>query len=171
MATEVTSASAPTVNPFERNRGVVAQLPLSVRSSIAWETEDRSTSEHGFDHRPLSCRIEGDVDPSDLKTALLILDQACRPADPKLCGQWLAEVRLLCRPRDMAEADIVVQLRLYVRELAAWPADVVEHVLSRWHHEHSFWPDWHELQLELAAVAGPRIMRRDAVRRALEALS
>jgi hypothetical protein len=82
---------------------------------------------------------------------------------PAECVGLLGEIKLMTAARPEQAQDLEVQLMLYARKLAEYPADVVRKVLTTQAEHCRWWPTWAELKERL----DPLNPRRGAIQDAL----
>ena len=77
----------------------------------------------------------------------------------------LVELKLLTRGRAMEGADAEAQIRIYMRRLGDYPADVALHTVLTWpdRSDAIWWPAWAELRASLDSKASWRRLLRQAL--------
>ena len=99
----------------------------------------------------------------DIAAAYIDLRPGDSPADRLARAQTLsrlnsghAESRLMLARAALESRDMELQIACYARELTAYPADVVRHVLQTQPRFSKFWPAWSELEERLRLHAQRR---------------
>jgi hypothetical protein len=117
---------------------------LSVRADRRWFYPEGGKSYSvvtGFD-------ITED-DGADPELALEVVRMAQTPAPEAVVYGWLGELSVQVAYRTQTEFNGELTLRVYARNLAKYPADIVRDVLMDWPRQSKWWPTWHELVEEL----------------------
>lgn len=162
-------SSVPTVAVIvRRTADLQASLRPSLRLSLNWRSENRTTEAYGYDRVLLACTVGEDVSIEDLHDGLDKATAACAPMTISEAARMLGMLRVMVRSRSEG-MDLNAQIKLYAAKLIEWPADAVAVVLASWADDHEFWPTWSELRATLVVLTGDRIMLRDAIRQALVA--
>jgi hypothetical protein len=110
-----------------------------------------------------SVTIEAVVHPDLIKQALALLDRFSEPALGHRIVDALNELRLITRSRELSEIDLVAQTRCYGVRLRQYPADVAIAAVRGWAEKSSWFPSWHELQVELDRLNAGRFHLRLAL--------
>jgi len=159
-------AIAASINPQAVDVAVRDLLPAPVRQAL----HPRTVFPTGGDPRTESYEFDSaSVSPEDVTRALAVLTAAATPPRNDEIIAFLTEIRLLCRGRDLDEAEMRAQTMAYARRLKLWPVDAVVYVLRQWPVESQWFPAWHELETRLDEVTRDRSLMRHALERALRA--
>lgn len=113
---------------------------LSVKADRSWRYPEGGKSYAvvtGFD-------ITED-DGADLEMALEVVRMAHTPAPEAKVYGWLAELSVQVAYRAQTEFNGELTLKVYARNLAEYPADIVRDTLRDWPKQSKWWPTWHEL--------------------------
>lgn len=71
------------------------------------------------------------------------------PSNPITIFDLVTEMRLKTSSKKMSQEDMIAQAKIYSRDLMAFPASVVEHVLKTQPNIDRWWPDWHVLLIRI----------------------
>jgi len=144
--------------------GVVARLLEADTSANDQAVEASLTRRHGLQVRAIrEARYPqgersylvttgydiAEQDGADLEGALDTVKLAQTPAPEKALIGWLAELSVQVAYRAQTEFNGELTLRVYARNLADYPADVVRDTLREWPGVSKWWPTWHELKERL----------------------
>jgi hypothetical protein len=99
-----------------------------------------------------------ELDGADLAGAIETVKLARSPAPEKAVIGWLAELSVQVAYRAQTEFNGELTLKVYARNLADYPADVVRDALREWPGQSKWWPTWHELKERLDLKAQRRRM-------------
>lgn len=100
---------------------------------------------------------------ADLDAALAVVRKAMTPAPQNSLVGWLAELSVQVAYRAQTEFNGELTLKVYARNLADYPADVVRDTLREWPSRSKWWPTWHELKERLDL----KVQRRRTLEREL----
>ena len=92
-----------------------------------------------------------ELDGADLEGALDTVRLARTPAEIDQMVGWLAELSVQVATRAQTDFNGELTLKVYARNLAEYPADVVRDVVNEWPSRSKWWPTWHELKERLDA--------------------
>lgn len=111
-----------------------------------------------------SATAQGDRD--GLRQARAQVEKALTSCPAERIEPWLAELSVIAPARQHDPMTDELRMTAYSSRLAAYPADVVCHVLLAevWR----FWPSWAELHEACEAATSPRRAMRDAISAELE---
>jgi hypothetical protein len=106
---------------------------------------------------------DGALRPCDdrqaLAKALNAYERANLPAPEAHVYPELAALKAKTKAAQTGDEDLEFQMRIYARELQAYPGDVVMHVLRTQAGHGTFWPSWAELKERLDLYASKRRRR------------
>lgn len=102
------------------------------------------------------------ADEVDAKTAHAALNGLSAPASEADINEWLTICAVKTAHAKDDEMTSDLKLRVYATDLAAYPGDVVRHVLKEWPNNNKWFPVWQELCAEIERMAGlrPQIVER-----------
>ena len=147
---------------------VRASLPLSVRSSLRFQTASLIATDGQYDGDFVAgVEIVGSPSRADLAEALAVLDDACRPAPNDRIVNALAELALVSKAKTEDGQDTAMRIAALARLLHDWPADVALAAIRRHRDGGRFFPAWSDLLASCRILAGKRMATREAVRRRL----
>jgi hypothetical protein len=119
--------------------------------------------------RVTGCRIRLGASSEDLRAALSIVGDQCRPCGSDFALQQLALMR--ARTKARADMDGAVTAAAYADWLAEYPPDVARQACEEWARGMVFWPAWAELQRICDRLISARLELRRELRRVLDARS
>lgn len=93
---------------------------------------------------------------SDVAGAIDVVRKGLTGPDTDMALAWLGELSAKCAVRNQSDFSGELTLKVYARELLAYPADVVRDVLSEWARKSKWWPTWNELYTLLEDATRPR---------------
>lgn len=167
----VTSTAAETMHPAvvcrtpqANTEAVLSSMRRSGLDCVVKTETVFPTTEDGdqtFRQRPVSLTVTTGSSV-DYAAGLRAIEESLKPASRDQIEVWLGEVAAKTARRSGSEADADVTFGVYVRDLKAYPADVVRHVLQSWRGK--WWPTWGDLADRLDELTDPRLMIRDRVK-------
>lgn len=137
------------------NRGLLAQLPQSVTSSLVWTKKDKFSG-HGWEGEAWECAAKRTPPRLDADEAIGLIREYGRPLPDRAILEGLTRLRALTsKPKDASTQDIELQLALYAVELRAKPGFAAAVVLQNAPETFKWWPSWQELSAMIDAEARP----------------
>lgn len=127
-------------DPTAMHRGLLAQLPPGIRSSLkpVYDAKGELTN-YRLTH----------AHPTELTSAKQVLASSLMPMTGEKCLDLLTEMKAMTRPSPGTTADIEAQMVAYLKRLMDYPADVVNYVLTTQPDYSPWWPAWAELKERL----------------------
>lgn len=114
----------------------------------------------------MACHIAPGANVADVRAALKVVADWCRPCGGEFAAQQLGLLRTRTKMR--ADQDGKVLAMAYTDWLAAYPADVAKAACETWARTEKFFPAWAELQEPLDRLMQKRLMLRKALSKILE---
>ena len=141
-------------------------MKASVSRALSERRLECSTAEWGYDSKFVGYNFSRrDLDPSDVRDALAVVEIALRPCPPAIVDQELLRLKILTKSQALNAEEVALQAAVYTQQLSAYPEDVVVDVLRCWRAREKWWPAWAELQELIDARMKRRIALRDALAR------
>lgn len=145
----------------------MASLPTSLTRAISFETSNTLASDGQYEGSTVvACHIEPGASEADVRAALKVVADWCRPCGGEFAAQQLGLLRTRTKMR--ADQDGKLLAAAYVDWLAPYPADVAKGACEQWARTEKFFPAWAELQVALDRMMAKRLMLRKALAAILE---
>jgi len=116
-------------------------LPQSVARCL------RETLSSDFD--VIGYEVGPGVSESDLRAALVVLNEECKPAPPEKIGMWLAKLYALTKQRAEDQVTLDLATEAFMARLEKLPAAAVEAAMEAWPDKSKWFPSWQELKAEI----------------------
>ena len=139
-----------------RAKEIRASLPCSLtRAMIMGLSQDYSL-------RRISFNLDMEIPDGDRANAIAYLHSVCQPATNREILEWLAELKLLTRIRNMTDQELGLTFAAMADRLADYPGEIVRFVLKRWPESSKWFPTLNEL-LEDIRIHNERSMLLEAI--------
>jgi hypothetical protein len=122
--------------------------------------------EYGYETKFVGYSLRSGADPTELATAIAIVEATLRPCPDAVVKKELLRLKLTTKSRTQSEDELVFQVAVYADELARYPEDVVVDALRYWGSREKWWPAWAELKSLLDDRCERRFALADALRHA-----
>lgn len=112
------------------------------------------------------CQISPKATANDIRAALMLINEQCRPCGPDFAMEQLAFLR--ARTKARADMDGKLTSVAYTDWLAEYPTDAARAACEEWARGMVFWPAWADLQRICDRLVSKRLVLRKALQKALE---
>lgn len=150
-------------DPVEMDRTVEALLPVPVASLLSSKTDYIVTQTYGTDSIFAGFEFKSSPPTDSLKQALLVVDRALTPCPEPIALAALASLALRTKARKNEGGDMDARNRIYAKDLAGYPPDVVVFACKAIGDTATFYPAWSELK----NACDERVNRRRSLRAAI----
>ena len=147
---------------------VTPGLPVAVAAAMTFTTKSVYGPDGQFDGVVIDgAQLSGSHDERSIRTAILALEQACRPGGMECATMALSKLRSMTARRTEGEADQHFTGQSYAEAMAHYPRDVIEDACRRWADDSRWWPAWADLKRECDRLAAKRLAEHRALTEAL----
>lgn len=146
VSSSALDAAMERANPMETFAALEASLnallpamPQAKMNTIYPETGGATFQFLGYAPLPSNVGVQA------LSQSLTLVKRSLKPMSESNIAALLTEMRCRVMTRKEDALDVVLQIRVYAKDLTAWPADIVRYVLSTWHERSDYFPTGREL--------------------------
>jgi len=120
--------------PHIVNKHLLAALPSTVKSSLKWKISNEG-------EKTGVCLVtKRSHSESDLKQALAIVSETCKPSDPSFIALQLAKCDAACKSRAEDFSDTKARAAVFADGLREFPVDCVADAFKSWMRSEKFTP-------------------------------